>query len=301
MGEGIADRGPLPVRRIPLEAPMPRPTPDERQVHVSWADPAVPGKLTVLNLDVRRIVAQVEAPAPRASSAPAAKPAPAVEPPPARAEKLERVQVIGAASRVEEAVDSVAATVTVIDREDAFRDVAGNLRDLLRYEPGVSIENGATRFGLGNLNIRGLDGNRVQMTIDGIRLPENYRVGSFSNASRNATGLGLVKQVEIVRGPASAIHGSDALAGVVAFTTLDPRPISRARRATGARRSRPTRARTAPSPAAVPWPSTWQARGSSSAPSARTARRCPTWAPPAAPAPRAPSPTRRTRAPKASS
>jgi len=37
--------------------------------------------------------------------------------------------------------------------------VAGNLRDLLRYEPGVSIENGATRFGLGNLNIRGLDGN----------------------------------------------------------------------------------------------------------------------------------------------
>ena len=63
------------------------------------------------------------------------------------------------------------------------------------------------------------------MTVDGIRLPDSYRVGSFSNASRNALGLGLLKQVEIVRGPASAIHGSDALAGVVAFTTLDPAPF----------------------------------------------------------------------------
>ena len=79
------------------------------------------------------------------------------------------------------------------------RDVASDLRGLLRYEPGVSIENGATRFGLGNIAIRGLDGNRVQMTVDGIRLPETYRVGLYANASRNALGLGLLKQVEIVR------------------------------------------------------------------------------------------------------
>ncbi len=215
MGEGIADPGPLPVRRIPLEAPLPRPTPDESQIHVTWPDAALPGRLNVLNLDVRRIVAQRDA-----------QPSPVPKERPARnaavAERLDPVQVVAAASRVDEAVDSVAATVSVIERQDVFREVAGNLRDLLRYEPGVSIENGATRFGLGNLNIRGLDGNRVQMTVDGIRLPESYRVGSFSNASRNALGLGLLKQVEIVRGPASAIHGSDALAGVVAFTTLDP-------------------------------------------------------------------------------
>jgi hemoglobin/transferrin/lactoferrin receptor protein len=124
-------------------------------------------------------------------------------------------------------VDAVAATVSVIEREDMFRDVAGNLREVFRYEPGVSFDSNPARFGLGNLSIRGLDGNRVQMTVDGIRLPEGYRVGSFSNASRNALGLGLLKRVEIVRGPASAIHGSDALAGVVAFTTLDPGPYLR--------------------------------------------------------------------------
>ncbi len=136
--------------------------------------------------------------------------------------KIEKIQVVAAVSRVEEAIESVPATVSVIERQDAFRDVAGNLRDLVRYEPGVTIEGSPTRFGLGNFNIRGLEGNRVQMTVDGIRLPESYRVGSFSNASRNALGIGLLRQVEIVRGPSSAIHGSDALAGVVAFTTLDP-------------------------------------------------------------------------------
>jgi hemoglobin/transferrin/lactoferrin receptor protein len=227
MGEGIADRGPLPVRRIPLEKPLPRPTPDEKQIHLAWADPELPGKLNVLNLDVRRIVGQVDAPAP-APAAPA-RPEAEITPPPGpeatSAEKLDRLLVVAAASRVEESIDAVAATVSVIGRDEAFREVAGSLRDLLRYEPGVSIENGATRFGLGNLSIRGLDGNRVQMTVDGIRLPDSYRVGSFSNASRNAVGLGLLRQVEIVRGPASAIHGSDALAGVVAFETLDPAPF----------------------------------------------------------------------------
>jgi len=239
MGEGIADRGPLPVRRIPLEAPLPRPTPDERQVHVSWADPAAPGKLNVLNLDVRRIVAQVDSGTRSDAALPAAargpSPPPAAPPPaPGSAlPKIEKVQVVGAVSRVEEAVESVAATVSLIERKDAFRDVAADLRGLLRYEPGVSIENGATRFGLGNIAIRGLDGNRVQMTVDGIRLPETYRVGLYANASRNALGLGLLKQVEIVRGPASAIHGSDALAGVVAFTTLDPASFLRGGKAFG--------------------------------------------------------------------
>ncbi len=299
MGEGIADRGPLPVRRIPLEAPLPRPTPDEKQIHVLWADPSRPGKLNVLNLDVRRIVAQVDAPA-------ASAPAISVQSAQASgsvmaAARLDPVKVIGAASRVEEAIDSVPATVSIIERQDAFREVAGNLRDLLRYEPGVSIENGATRFGLGNLNIRGLDGNRVQMTVDGIRLPENYRVGSFSNASRNALGLGLLKQVEIVRGPASAIHGSDALAGVVAFTTLDPATYLREGKTHGRRSLRCAygcRRRKCPRRGA-------RARGRGIATAGRlssapTAARSRISAERAGRVRRAPSPIRKTRARKAS-
>ncbi|HET7404268.1 MAG TPA: TonB-dependent receptor plug domain-containing protein, partial [Usitatibacter sp.] len=147
-------------------------------------------------------------------------------------EWFERI-VIVAASRVEEPLESSPSPVTVIERREIRENVATDLRALLRYEPGVSVESAPARFGFGNINIRGLDGNRVLMTIDGIRLPEGYRVGSFSNASRNLFGLGLLQQVEILRGPTSAIHGSDALAGVFAVTTVSPPAYLRDGRTSG--------------------------------------------------------------------
>jgi hemoglobin/transferrin/lactoferrin receptor protein len=141
------------------------------------------------------------------------------------AQRLEPILVTSIASRAEEQLDATPAAVSVITREDMDRGVTHSLRDLLRYEPGVSIENGATRFGLGNINIRGLDGNRLQMLYDGVRLPDNFKVGSFSNANRNAVDPGLLSRVEILRGPSSALYGSDALAGVIAFTSVEPRDV----------------------------------------------------------------------------
>jgi len=141
---------------------------------------------------------------------------------------LEPVQIVGIANRAGRPLDDVPATVSVITRDDIEKSVSFTLRDLLRYEPGVSIDNAPARFGLGNISIRGLDGNRVQMTLDGVRLPEGYRVGSFSNATRNQVDLGLLQRVEIMRGPSSALYGSDALAGVVAFSTIGPRDVLRA-------------------------------------------------------------------------
>ena len=137
----------------------------------------------------------------------------------------EKIVVSAVASRVAEAIDSTPATVSVIEREELDRALAHDIREALRYEPGVSVENGAARFGLGNINIRGLDGNRVQMMQDGIRLPDGFRIGSFSNASRNPFDVGLASRIEILRGPGSALYGSDALAGVVSVTTIDPREL----------------------------------------------------------------------------
>ena len=149
---------------------------------------------------------------------------PGVDPPPA-VPRVETLVVTAVASRVEEAVDSTPATVTVIERRELERTLARDARDAFRYEPGVSVENAPARFGLGNINIRGLDGNRVQLMEDGIRLPDAYKVGSFSNATRNPFDVGLLSRIEVLRGPGSALYGSDALAGVVAMTTLDPRDV----------------------------------------------------------------------------
>ncbi|MEW5880365.1 MAG: TonB-dependent hemoglobin/transferrin/lactoferrin family receptor [Pseudomonadota bacterium] len=135
---------------------------------------------------------------------------------------LDAVEVIGVAYRMERQIDDVAPTATAITRRDIEREVVTNLRELLRYEPGVATENAPTRFGLGSIGIRGMTGNRVLMTLDGVRLPDAYRVGSFSNAQRNQLDVALLQKVEILRGPSSALYGSDALGGVVAFSTVDP-------------------------------------------------------------------------------
>ena len=136
------------------------------------------------------------------------------------AREFDRVQVT--ATRTERAVSDVAATVDVIDREQMDRHLVQDLQDLIRYEPGLSASRSATRFGLGSIRIRGLDGNRVRIQTDGIAMPTSFSIGSFSNANRNFTDLDTLKRVEIVRGPASSLYGSDALGGVVAFVTKDP-------------------------------------------------------------------------------
>ncbi|MCW4454150.1 TonB-dependent hemoglobin/transferrin/lactoferrin family receptor [Flavobacterium sp. MXW15] len=136
------------------------------------------------------------------------------------ARDFDRIQVT--ATRTERALADVPATVDVIDREQLDDHLVRDIKDLVRYEPGVSVTGGAGRFGLNGFRIRGLDANRVLIQTDGIAMPRSFDIGSFSNANRNFTDLETLKRVEIVRGPASSLYGSDALGGVVAFVTKDP-------------------------------------------------------------------------------
>jgi len=126
------------------------------------------------------------------------------------------------ATRTERAIKDVPNTVDVIDREQMDREMVRDLKDMVRYEPGVSVGSGTGRFGIGDIRIRGLGGNRVRVETDGIAVSDSFAIGSFSNANRNFVDLDTLKRVEIVRGPASSLYGSDALGGVVAFVTRDP-------------------------------------------------------------------------------
>ncbi len=134
--------------------------------------------------------------------------------------ELDRVSV--SASKTRRPAADIAAPVTIIDDEEIDRILAESIADMVRYIPGVTVPFQGQRFGLAGFNIRGLGGNRVQVAVDGVRIPDGFAIGDFSNASRNFIDTESLKQVEIVRGPASSLFGSDALAGVVALTTKDP-------------------------------------------------------------------------------
>lgn len=131
-------------------------------------------------------------------------------------------EVTVTATKMPMPIIEVPAAVTVRTDRDIDREVATDIKDLVRYEPGVSVRNAAGRFGLEGFTIRGLDGNRVAIEIDGVRLADAFAIGDFSNAGRDAVDVDLLKRVEIVRGSASSLYGSDALGGVVSFVTRDP-------------------------------------------------------------------------------
>ncbi|MBB3226291.1 hemoglobin/transferrin/lactoferrin receptor protein [Luteibacter sp. Sphag1AF] len=135
-------------------------------------------------------------------------------------QQLPRVTVtaIGSAFRFD-----VPATVSVIDRETMDRHLVTDIRDLVRYEPGVSAVGTAGRWGLDGFSIRGLDGNRVNIQTDGVSAANSFGFSTTGmRAGRDFVDLDSVKSVEIVRGPASALDPSDALAGTVRYVTRDP-------------------------------------------------------------------------------
>lgn len=143
-------------------------------------------------------------------------------------------EVIVSGARSERALDEVPAAVDLIQGEDLDAAEVHDIRDLVRDLPNVSVKRAPTRFGgvTGNVgrdgnagfNIRGLEGNRVLLTVDGIRVPRELVNGVFGSAAfgRDYYDLGLVSRVEILRGANSALYGSDGLAGMVAMFTTEP-------------------------------------------------------------------------------
>lgn len=131
----------------------------------------------------------------------------------------ETLTVVG--TRTERSFEEVAATVSVATAEDMERRVVRNIADLVRFEPGVTVAGGG-RFGLDGFSIRGIGGNRVLTLVDGVRVPDEFSFGPFLSARRDFVDVDSLSRAEIARGPISALYGSDALGGVVAFTTKDP-------------------------------------------------------------------------------
>ncbi|MFZ2236704.1 MAG: TonB-dependent receptor plug domain-containing protein, partial [Dokdonella sp.] len=133
---------------------------------------------------------------------------------------LDPIVVIG--SRAAEPLQQVVGSVSVVERDQLERNGVVDISDLAALVPGVSVPVDAARFGRQGFNIRGLEGNRVSIEIDGVPLPDGFGVGQFALAGRDLVALDAVQRVEVLRGPASTLYGSKALAGVVALTTRAP-------------------------------------------------------------------------------
>lgn len=141
----------------------------------------------------------------------------------AQGETLEPIVVTATRSPVP--VSRLVSDVTVLTRQDIEKAVAQDLSDLLRQQPGLEIARNGGPGGQTSVFIRGADNRFTALLIDGVRVAAQSGDGG---APWLNLPLSQIERVEIVRGPAGSIYGSDAVAGVIqVFTrkTQSARPV----------------------------------------------------------------------------
>jgi len=139
-------------------------------------------------------------------------------------EKLNEIQVQGEV----EAARQTQSAVVHKNAETIQKELIRDTRDLVRYTTDVGISDNG-RF-LKGFSIRGVEGNRVGISVDGVNLPDSEenslyaRYGNF-NPSRLSIDSELVRGIDIVRGADALNSGSGALGGSVDYHTLDAQDI----------------------------------------------------------------------------
>jgi vitamin B12 transporter len=138
--------------------------------------------------------------------------------PPGQAGKVTKVPpVVITASKIEEPLSDVPASMTVITGEDIERHNAVTVQEVLREVPGLDLQrSGGAPGTFTQVRLRGANDNQVAILVDGARVNDLFRGGGFDFGLLPADN---VDRIEVVRGGLSALYGSDAIGGVVNIIT----------------------------------------------------------------------------------
>ena len=124
------------------------------------------------------------------------------------------------ATRRAESTFDVPVATDVIDRDEIRAAAPQTVMDALRGRAGAYVQQ--TTPGQGVVILRGLKGSEVLHVVDGFRLNDAI----FRNAPNQYVALvdsQSLARIEVVRGPMSALYGSDAMGGVLQMLTWEPR------------------------------------------------------------------------------
>ena len=146
---------------------------------------------------------------------------------------LDQLSII--ATRSEKSVMQTAGSDAVINEEDLRRRGSTMLGEALKYEPGVSVPfdfTGADPLvpyltsGENSINIRGMEGNRIQISVDGILQPQEFfTAGGMAGAGRIYFDPATLSQIELFKSASSSLYGSEAMGGSVNGRTVSPEQL----------------------------------------------------------------------------
>ncbi len=126
-------------------------------------------------------------------------------------------EVVVTARRIEESLEDVPASITVLTERDIERAGISRAEDLIKLTPGVSMVN-AAEVADTQVNIRGINGardaeNSFAFIVDGVLM---------SNPAAFNREYANLKQIEVLKGPQGALYGRNAAAGAIVVTTRKP-------------------------------------------------------------------------------
>jgi len=129
------------------------------------------------------------------------------------------------ASRWEQSKAEIPNKIATISASEVEHYNPQTTADLVGTSGGVFIQK--SQMGGGSPMIRGFSANRILLVVDGIRMNNAiYRSGNLQNII--SVDANSVENTEIIFGPGSVIYGSDALGGVMSFSTLKPKLSTKA-------------------------------------------------------------------------
>jgi len=124
-------------------------------------------------------------------------------------------EVVVTATRTAQPLTDIVADVSVVDRETIEQSGATGLVDVLARLPGVEITRNGGVGNASNVFLRGAEGRFTAVYIDGVRVDSQ----STGGAVWEQIPLSQIDRIEVLRGPAAAVYGSDAIGGVIQLFT----------------------------------------------------------------------------------
>jgi len=133
-------------------------------------------------------------------------------------------ETVVTANRTPQALSDIVGDVSIIDRQTIERSGATGVADLLARQPGIEIVRNGGVGNTTNVSIRGAEARYTAVYLDGVRVDSQ----STGGAGWEAIPLSQIDRIEVLRGPAAAVYGSDAIGGVIQlFTKRGEEGVSR--------------------------------------------------------------------------
>ncbi len=135
---------------------------------------------------------------------------------PARSGRGE-LEITITANRVPTSIQRTGSAITVVSGEEIRKTNPGSLVDALRYVPGLDITETGGPGSTTSIRLRGANTGQTLVLVDGMRV--NDPASASGEFDFSAIPSGLIDRIEVLRGPQSALYGSDAMGGVVNIIT----------------------------------------------------------------------------------